>query len=123
MGELLLNIWEMQHQVLMLSNGLNHWILVLRLHLHMKVIRLMLHLDLMEKMEILIQQFTRSKIFFLRVKTLGGIQNEESAINTTMSLKDINIDLQSWRKSLNDSKIITVIDLTQEGYSQCLISY
>ena len=36
---------------------------------------------------------------FLRVKTLGGIQNEESAINTTMSLKDINIDLQSWRKS------------------------
>lgn len=43
---------------------------------------------------------------FLRVKTLGGIQNEESAINTTMSLKNINIDLQSWRKSLNDSKII-----------------
>lgn len=52
---------------------------------------------------------------FLRVKTLGGIQNEESAINTTMSLKDINIDLQSWRKSLNDSKNQTVIDLTQEG--------
>ena len=52
---------------------------------------------------------------FLRVKTLGGIQNEESAINTTMSLKDINIDLQSWRKSLNDSKNHTVIDLTQEG--------
>lgn len=51
---------------------------------------------------------------FLRVKTLGGIQNEESAINTTMSLKDINIDLQSWRKSLNDSKNHTVIDLTQE---------
>ena len=52
---------------------------------------------------------------FLRVKTLGGIQNEESAINTTMSLKDINIVLQSWRKSLNDSKNHTVIDLTQEG--------
>lgn len=52
---------------------------------------------------------------FLRVKTLGGIQNEESAINTTMSLKDINIDLQSWRKSLNDSKNHTVIDLAQEG--------
>lgn len=52
---------------------------------------------------------------FLRVKTLGGIQNKESAINTTMSLKDINIDLQSWRKSLNDSKNHTVIDLTQEG--------
>ena len=52
---------------------------------------------------------------FLRVKTLGGIQNEESAINTTMSLKDINIDLQSWRKSLNDSKNHTVIYLTQEG--------
>ncbi|MFS2875476.1 hypothetical protein [Bacteroides thetaiotaomicron] len=52
---------------------------------------------------------------FLRVKILGGIQNEESAINTTMSLKDINIDLQSWRKSLNDSKNHTVIDLTQEG--------
>ena len=52
---------------------------------------------------------------FLLVKTLGGIQNEESAINTTMSLKDINIDLQSWRKSLNDSKNHTVIDLTQEG--------
>ena len=52
---------------------------------------------------------------FLRVKTLGGIQNEESAINTTMSLKDINIDLQSWRKSLKDSKNHTVIDLTQEG--------
>ena len=52
---------------------------------------------------------------FLRVKTLGGIQNEESAINTTMSLKDINIDLQSWRKSLHDSKNHTVIDLTQEG--------
>ena len=52
---------------------------------------------------------------FLRVKTLGGIQNEESAINTTMSLKDINIHLQSWRKSLNDSKNHTVIDLTQEG--------
>lgn len=52
---------------------------------------------------------------FLRVKTLGGIQNEESAINTTMSPKDINIDLQSWRKSLNDSKNHTVIDLTQEG--------
>lgn len=52
---------------------------------------------------------------FLRVKTLGGIQNEESAINTTMSLKDININLQSWRKSLNDSKNHTVIDLTQEG--------
>lgn len=52
---------------------------------------------------------------FLRVKTLGGIQNEESAINTTMSLKDINIDLQSWRKSLNDSKNHTIIDLTQEG--------
>ena len=52
---------------------------------------------------------------FLRVKTLGGIQNEESAINTTKSLKDINIDLQSWRKSLNDSKNHTVIDLTQEG--------
>lgn len=52
---------------------------------------------------------------FLRVKTLGGIQNEESAINTTISLKDINIDLQSWRKSLNDSKNHTVIDLTQEG--------
>lgn len=52
---------------------------------------------------------------FLRVKTLAGIQNEESAINTTMSLKDINIDLQSWRKSLNDSKNHTVIDLTQEG--------
>ncbi len=52
---------------------------------------------------------------FLRVKTLGGIQNEESAINTTMSLKNINIDLQSWRKSLNDSKNHTVIDLTQEG--------
>lgn len=52
---------------------------------------------------------------FLRAKTLGGIQNEESAINTTMSLKDINIDLQSWRKSLNDSKNHTVIDLTQEG--------
>lgn len=52
---------------------------------------------------------------FLRVKTLGGIQNEESAINTTMSLKDINIDLQSWRKSLNDPKNHTVIDLTQEG--------
>lgn len=52
---------------------------------------------------------------FLRVKTLGGIQNEESAINTTMSLKDINVDLQSWRKSLNDSKNHTVIDLTQEG--------
>ena len=72
----------------------------------MKVIRLMLHLDLMEKMEILIQQFTRSKIF-LRVKTLGGIQNEESAINTTMSLKDINIDLQSWEKNhLTIQKII-----------------
>lgn len=55
---------------------------------------------------------------FLRVKTLGGIQNEESAINTTMSLKDINIDLQSWRKSLNDSKNHTVIDLTQEGLFQ-----
>lgn len=52
---------------------------------------------------------------FLRVKTFGGIQNEDSAINTTMSLKDINIDLQSWRKSLNDSKNHTVIDLTQEG--------
>lgn len=52
---------------------------------------------------------------FLRVKTLGGIQNEESAINTTMALKDINIDLQSWRKSLNDSKNHTVIDLAQEG--------
>ena len=52
---------------------------------------------------------------FLRVKTLGGIQNEESVINTTMSLKNINIDLQSWRKSLNDSKNHTVIDLTQEG--------
>ena len=52
---------------------------------------------------------------FLRVKTLGGIQNEESAINTTMSLKDINIDLQSWRKSLNKKKNHTVIDLTQEG--------
>ena len=57
----------------------------------------------------------KKRDIFLRVKTLGGIQNEESAINTTMSLKNINIDLQSWRKSLNDSKNHTVIDLTQEG--------
>lgn len=52
---------------------------------------------------------------FLRVKTLGGIQDETGVINSTMALKDINIDLQSWRKSLNDSKNHTVIDLAQEG--------
>ena len=32
-----------------------------------------------------------------------------------MALKDININLQSWRKSLNDSKNHTVIDLIEEG--------
>lgn len=52
---------------------------------------------------------------FLRIKTLGGIQDETGVVNSTMSLKDINIDLQSWRKSLNDSKNHTVIELSQEG--------
>lgn len=37
---------------------------------------------------------------FIRVKTLGGIQDETGVVNTTMALKDININLQSWRKSL-----------------------
>jgi hypothetical protein len=52
---------------------------------------------------------------FIRVKTLGGIQDETGVVNTTMALKDININLQSWRKSLNDSKNHTVIDLIEEG--------
>lgn len=52
---------------------------------------------------------------FIRVKTLGGIQDETGTINTTMALKDINIDMQPWRKSLNDSKNHTVIDLVEEG--------
>lgn len=52
---------------------------------------------------------------YIRVKTLGGIQDETGVVNTTLALKDINIDLQSWRKSLNDSKNHTVIDLTEEG--------
>lgn len=52
---------------------------------------------------------------FIRVKTLGGIQDETGVVNSTMALKDININLQSWRKSLNDSKNHTVIDLVQEG--------
>lgn len=52
---------------------------------------------------------------FLRVKTLGGIQDETGVINSTMALKDISIDLRAWRKSLNDSKNHTVIDLAQEG--------
>lgn len=52
---------------------------------------------------------------FLRVKTLGGIQDETGVVNSTMALKDISIDLQAWRKSLNDSKNHTVIDLAQEG--------
>lgn len=52
---------------------------------------------------------------FLRVKTLGGIQDETGVVNSTMALRDINIDLQAWRKSLNDSKNHTVIDLAQEG--------
>lgn len=52
---------------------------------------------------------------FIRVKTLGGVQNETGVLNTTMALKDINVDLQSWRKSLNEPKNHTVIDLTEEG--------
>ena len=49
--------------------------------------------------------------------TLAGCKNtdntkdETGVVNTTMALKDININLQSWRKSLNDSKNHTVIDL------------
>ena len=46
---------------------------------------------------------------------MGGIQDETGVVNTTMALKDININLQSWRKSLNDSKNHTVIDLIEEG--------
>ena len=52
---------------------------------------------------------------YVRVKTSGGIQDETGVVNTTLALKDINIDLQSWRKSLNDSKNHTVIDLVEEG--------
>ena len=52
---------------------------------------------------------------YIRVKTSGGIQDETGVVNTTLALKDINIDLQSWRKSLNDSKNHTVIDLVEEG--------
>lgn len=59
--------------------------------------------------------FYKRQDIFIRVKTLGGIQDETGVVNTTMSLKDININLQSWRKSLNDSKNHTVIDLMEEG--------
>lgn len=52
---------------------------------------------------------------FLRVKTLGGIQDQTGVVNTTMALKDVNIDLQSWRKSLNETKNHTVIELMEEG--------
>lgn len=52
---------------------------------------------------------------YIRVKTLGGIQDESGLVNTTMALKDVNINLQSWRKSLNDSKNHTIIDLAEEG--------
>lgn len=59
--------------------------------------------------------YNNNKNIYLRVKTLGGIQDDGSVINSTMALKDINIDLQPWRKSLNDSRNHTVIDLAQEG--------
>lgn len=59
--------------------------------------------------------YNNNKNIYLRVKTLGGIQDDGSVINSTMALKDININLQPWRKSLNDSKNHTVIDLAQEG--------
>lgn len=68
------------------------------LHLYIKVIHLM---DRSENGTLILVY----KIdIFIRVKTLGGIQDETGVVNTTMALKDININLQSWRKSLNDSK-------------------
>ena len=70
--------------------------------------------DLMERMVFDSTVYKRQDIF-IRVKTLGGIQDETGVVNTTMALKDININLQSWRKSLNDSKNHTVIDLIEEG--------
>lgn len=45
---------------------------------------------------------------------MGGIQDETGVVNTTMALKDININLQSWRKSLMIQNH-TVIDLIEEG--------
>lgn len=42
----------------------------------------------------------------MNIKTLGGIQDESGVINSTTKLSDLSIDLTSWRKSLNDSKII-----------------
>ena len=74
------------------------------LHLYIKVTHLMDRSDLMERMVLLILQCTKRQDIFIRVKTLGGIQDETGVVNTTMALKDININLQSWRKSLNDSK-------------------
>ena len=58
--------------------------------------------------------YTKSDIF-VQIKTFGGIQDGSGIINSTSVLKDINIDLQPWRKSLSDSKNHTVIDLTEEG--------
>lgn len=58
--------------------------------------------------------YKRSDIF-IRIKTLGGIQDETGVVNTTMALKDINVNLQPWRKSLNESRNHTIIDLAQQG--------
>lgn len=57
----------------------------------------------------------RRQDIYIRVKTLGGVQDETGVVNSTMALKDVNINLQSWRKSLNESKNHTVIELTEEG--------
>lgn len=59
--------------------------------------------------------YNKHNDIFVNIKTLGGIQDETGVINSTTKLSDLSIDLTSWRKSLNDSKNHTVIDLTEES--------
>lgn len=52
---------------------------------------------------------------YIQIKTLGGIQNEGSILNTVTPLDKLHLDLTSWRKSLNDSKNHSLINMTEQG--------
>lgn len=57
----------------------------------------------------------KNKDTYIQIKTLGGIQDEGGVLNTVTSLDNLHLDLTSWRKSLNDSRNHSFIDLSEQG--------
>lgn len=56
----------------------------------------------------------KTKILFTKLWILGG-QPEEASMNHAENLKNVNIDLSPWVKSLSDPNNHTIVDLTENG--------